>query len=58
MPIIICKALSPLASAFIARALVLEHGADSLLTVKDNQATVHENLQQLIAAPAADFPPL
>ncbi|MBI4327846.1 MAG: ISAs1 family transposase [Chloroflexi bacterium] len=40
-----------------ARALVLDHGADYLLTVKDNQSTVHENIQQLIAAPAADFPP-
>ena len=41
-----------------ARALVLEHGAGYLLTVKDNQPTVHENLQKLIAAPEADFPPL
>lgn len=40
-----------------ARALVLEHGADYLLTVKDNQATVHHNIEQLVAAPAADFPP-
>ena len=40
-----------------ARALVLEHGAGYLLTVKDNQPTVHENLQKLIAAPEADFPP-
>ncbi len=40
-----------------ARALVLEHGADYLLTVKDNQATVHRNIQQLVAAPEADFPP-
>ena len=40
-----------------ARALVLEHGADYLLTVKDNQATVHRNIEQLITAPKADFPP-
>jgi len=40
-----------------ARALVLEHGADYLLTVKDNQATVHRNIQQQVAAPKADFPP-
>lgn len=40
-----------------ARALVMEHGADYLLTVKDNQPTVHKNIEQLIPAPAADFPP-
>ena len=40
-----------------ARALVLEHGADYLLTVKDNQATVHRHIEQLVAAPRADFPP-
>jgi hypothetical protein len=40
-----------------ARALVLEHGADYLLTVKDNQATVHRNIEKLVAAPEADFPP-
>jgi hypothetical protein len=40
-----------------ARALVLEHGADYLLTVKDNQATIHKNIEQLIPAPKADFPP-
>jgi hypothetical protein len=40
-----------------ARALVLEHGADYLFTVKDNQATVHRNIEKLIAAPEADFPP-
>lgn len=40
-----------------ARDLVLEHGADYLLTVKDNQATVHRNIERLIAAPQADFPP-
>jgi len=40
-----------------ARALVLEHGADYLLTVKDNQATIHRNIEQLVTAPRADFPP-
>ena len=40
-----------------ARDLVLEHGADYLLTVKDNQATVHRNIERLITAPEADFPP-
>jgi len=40
-----------------ARALVLEHGADYLLTVKDNQATVHRTIEELIPAPEADFPP-
>lgn len=40
-----------------ARALVLEHGADYLLTVKDNQATVHRNIEKLVTAPEADFPP-
>ena len=40
-----------------ARALVLEHGADYLLTVKDNQPTVRQNIQTLLSAPRADFPP-
>lgn len=40
-----------------ARDLVLEHGADYLLTVKDNQATIHRNMEKLVAAPQADFPP-
>lgn len=39
------------------RQLVIEHGADYLLTVKDNQGTVHRNIEQLIRAPQADFPP-
>lgn len=39
------------------RELVIEHGADYLLTVKDNQATVHRNIEQLIPAPKADFSP-
>ena len=41
-----------------ARDLVLEAGADYLLTAKDNQPTVHQNIQKLVAAPKADFPPL
>jgi len=40
-----------------ARELAIEHGADYLLTVKDNQATVDRNIEQLITAPEADFPP-
>lgn len=40
-----------------ARAVVLEHGADYLLTVKNNQKTVHRNIAQLVAAPKADFSP-
>jgi hypothetical protein len=40
-----------------ARALVLEHGADYLLTVKDNQPTLHQNIEKFVAAPEADFPP-
>lgn len=39
-----------------ARALVLEHGADYLLTVKANQPTVQENIERLVAPPVA-FPP-
>lgn len=34
-----------------ARALVLEHGADYLLTVKDNQPTIHRTLENLINEP-------
>jgi len=40
-----------------ARALVLEHGADFLFTVKDNQSTVQKNIQNLVPAPPADFSP-
>lgn len=40
-----------------ARALVLEHGADYLLTVKANQPTVQENLTRHIATPPVAFPP-
>lgn len=41
-----------------ARDLVLEAGADYLLTAKDNQPTVHQNIEKLLPAPQADFPPL
>ena len=40
-----------------ARAIVLEAGADYLLTAKGNQPTVHESIQKLLPAPDADFPP-
>ncbi len=40
-----------------ARDAVLEHGADFLFTVKDNQPTVQKNIQQLVTAPPADFSP-
>lgn len=39
------------------RDLVLKHGAHYLLTVKDNQTSVHRAIEQLIPAPEADFPP-
>ena len=40
-----------------ARELVLEHGADFLLAVKANQPTLKANIEKLVAAPPADFPP-
>jgi hypothetical protein len=40
-----------------ARQLVLEHGANFLLTAKDNQPTVHQNIQKLVERPKGDFPP-
>jgi hypothetical protein len=40
-----------------ARALVLEHGADYLFTVKGNQPTVKENLERLLTPMPAAFPP-
>jgi predicted transposase YbfD/YdcC len=40
-----------------ARDLVLEAGADYLLTAKDNQLTVHQTIQKLLPAPKADSPP-
>jgi hypothetical protein len=41
-----------------ARDIVLEGGGDYLLTVKDNQLKLHQNIQKLLPAPKADFPPL
>ena len=40
-----------------ARDIVLEGGGDYLLTVKDNQLKLHQNIQKLLPAPQADFPP-
>jgi hypothetical protein len=40
-----------------ARELVLEHGADYLLTVKANQPTLRANIEKLATAPPADFSP-
>jgi len=41
-----------------AREIVLDGGGDYLLTVKDNQPKLHQNIQKLLLAPKADFPPL
>jgi hypothetical protein len=40
-----------------ARELVLEHGADYLFTVKDNQPTVRANIEKVVPTPPVDFPP-
>ena len=40
-----------------ARALVLEHGGDFLLTAKANQPAVQENIQRHVATPPVAFPP-
>ena len=40
-----------------ARDLVLEHGADYLLTVKDNQPTVRQNIERLVQGLPARFSP-
>jgi hypothetical protein len=40
-----------------ARDIVLEGGGDYLLTVKDNQLKLHQNIEKLLPAPKADFPP-
>jgi hypothetical protein len=40
-----------------ARAVVMEGGGDYLLTAKGNQPTVEANIQKLVPAPQADFPP-
>jgi hypothetical protein len=41
-----------------ARDLVLDAGADYLLTAKDNQLILHQSIEKLLPAPKADFPPL
>jgi hypothetical protein len=41
-----------------ARDIVLEGGGDYLLTVKDNQLKLHQNIETLLPAPKAGFPPL
>jgi hypothetical protein len=40
-----------------ARELVWQHGADYLLTVKDNQPTVRANIERLVEPPPTSFPP-
>ena len=40
-----------------ARAIVLEAGADYLLTCKKNQPTLWANIEKKVPAPQADFPP-
>src|SRR5439155_8604970 len=40
-----------------ARELVLEHGADFLFTVKDNQPTLRATIEKVVPAPPGDFPP-
>jgi hypothetical protein len=35
----------------------MEGGGDYLLTAKGNQPTVEANIQKLVPAPQADFPP-
>jgi hypothetical protein len=40
-----------------ARELVLEHGADFLLTVKDNQPMLRANIEKFVSAPPAAFSP-
>lgn len=39
------------------RQLVMEHGANYLLTVKDNQPTIRANIEKKIPAPEAGFSP-
>ena len=40
-----------------ARALVLQQGADYLLTVKGNQPTVRQQIEKLVSAPQVFFFP-
>ena len=39
------------------RQLVMDHGANYLLTVKDNQPTIRKNIEKKIPAPQAGFSP-
>lgn len=41
-----------------ARDIVLQTGGHYLLTAKDNQPTLRQNIEKLLPAPKADFPPL
>ncbi len=41
-----------------AREVVLQHGADYLLTVKDNQPSLRQKIEKLVPPPPADFSPL
>lgn len=41
-----------------AREAVLQHGADYLLTVKDNQPTLRQKIEKLVPPPPAVFSPL
>ena len=40
-----------------ARELVMEHGANYLLTVKDNQPTLRQNIDKLVPVPPTGFSP-
>ena len=40
-----------------ARDLVLEHGADYLLTVKNNQPSLRQNIEKFVPVPATGFSP-
>lgn len=40
-----------------ARQLVIDHGADYLFTVKENQPTLCQNIEKMIPAPPAGFSP-
>jgi hypothetical protein len=40
-----------------ARELVLEHGVHYLLTVKNNQPTLRQNLEKKVPAPLVGFSP-
>jgi len=40
-----------------ARQLVMEHGAHYLLTVKNNQPTLRQNIEKLVPVPPTGFPP-